>query len=288
MWRRLEVPGGTVTEELDSELRWQRTGPLPAADLNEISQERAAGLLNDRCAARSGEIRQASRLAQGFDAVGPSGEAFFSPDRPRIADRASREKLARYLSAGSAVPDGYRTDGCWVWPESLAYHAAQHGVAPEWDLLRDITERGYQPPRSVPDEAVARAAWLVRQPGTFGGRTEATYYAKVNATHPAHAPLSLMRQLTTSAGVRIDQAVHRDLRWHETKALVRNRAGGEYDFAELTEHEAAAVIDRWCEAWSAERTPSVAGGRAYRPVRSTGGAEPVEPAVWRLYETDRT
>jgi hypothetical protein len=285
--RRVEAAEGPVFEELDPDLRWRPVSMLPAAGLREISQEQAAALLNERCAERSHEIGQTLRLARSFDAVSPSGEPFFSPDWPRVADRSGRERLARYLSSGLAVA-GHRTDGRWVWPESLAGHA-QRGVAPEWDLLLDIAERGYQPPRSVPAEAVSRAERLLHEPVTAAERTEATYFAKVNTTHPAHAPLSLMRQLTTSAGVRIDQAIHRDLRWHETRALARNRAGGEYDFVELTEQEAAAVLDRWCEAWSEERMPSAASGRAYRSPRSSGAPpQRVDEAIWRLYEDNRT
>ncbi len=213
------------------------------------------------------------RLALGFDATAASGRPYFSPERPRIADPEIRRKLAGYLCggrlavrAGGLVPDplapddgpvvptGYRTDGRWVWQEALAYYARRHGIAPEPDFLTDIVDRGFRPPGPVRDRLVARAAQIALGPGPdLPPRWKATYYAEVDAAHPAAAPLSLMRRLFTPGGGILDQGVHEDLRWHGTDALLRNERSPEYDLEEITEEQAARVMDRWCAMWSSRQ-----------------------------------
>lgn len=59
------------------------------------------------------------------------------------------------------VPLNVRTDGDWVWSESLAYYADRYGIGPEPDLMAHLARRQYQLP-DVDDERVARAAEALR------------------------------------------------------------------------------------------------------------------------------
>ena len=116
-----------------------------------------------------------TRFATVFDGHHPAAGPYFSAERERIADSGERTRVADYLRAGvpllmtterdvdrvdagrgRRVPLGYRTDGDWVWSESLAYYVAEHGVAPEQPLYRHIRDRGYVCPE--PDDEIADRA----------------------------------------------------------------------------------------------------------------------------------
>jgi hypothetical protein len=42
------------------------------------------------------------------------------------------------------VPQGYHTDGTWVWPTAVAHYLRKYAIAPEPEFLAHIRERGYQ------------------------------------------------------------------------------------------------------------------------------------------------
>ncbi|MFI7306389.1 hypothetical protein ACIBM8_24510 [Micromonospora aurantiaca] len=107
------------------------------------------------------------RIARVFDEVDDDG-ARFTPDRERLSG-ADLERAAAYLDAGTpvlattargpdvvepargrVVPMTYRTDGRWLWPESVAYYLQAYGLAPEPDLLAHIRSRGDLLPATDP------------------------------------------------------------------------------------------------------------------------------------------
>ena len=123
-----------------------------------------------------------SRLesAEGFRfAVVGAGATDLAPTI--AADDRRRSRMVRYLNDGTIVvrdpttsgvdpldpagrvPRGYRTDGEWIWPESLAYFLDHHQVAPEPEFAELMVERGFwspagerRPGRAGPDRAARR------------------------------------------------------------------------------------------------------------------------------------
>jgi hypothetical protein len=105
------------------------------------------------------------RLARAFDGADPDDGPFFAADHPRLEGPDGERVLAYLRSAelvfdtpGSmddvldagrvaAVPIGFRSDGEWVWPDSLAYYLKRHGLAPEPDLLQHVLARTSPPGR---------------------------------------------------------------------------------------------------------------------------------------------
>lgn len=83
-----------------------------------------------------------------------------SPSRPLVPDENERARLVAYLDAGTElpvrtgvvvdvvdprvgpmVPAAFRTDGAWVWTDSVSYHLRVHHFAPEpefFDHLRGV------------------------------------------------------------------------------------------------------------------------------------------------------
>ncbi|MBL7253235.1 hypothetical protein JKJ07_02815 [Actinoplanes sp. LDG1-01] len=59
---------------------------------------------------------------------------------------------------GEVVPMSYRTDGQWLWTDSVAYYLRVYGLAPETDLLAHIRASGERPIVDAVDEHRALAA----------------------------------------------------------------------------------------------------------------------------------
>ncbi len=93
------------------------------------------------------------RLARVFDGADPDTGPYFETDHPRL-EGADGERVLAYLRGGElvlntpgalddvldegrtgAVPVGFRSDGRWVWPETVAYYLKRHGLAPEPELV---------------------------------------------------------------------------------------------------------------------------------------------------------
>ncbi|WP_152991222.1 hypothetical protein [Frankia sp. R43] len=118
----------------------------------------------------AGEVR----VARVFDDVDPEGGPAFAVDRPRVDDLDQRDDLLAYLDAGlpvigttalmpdlldpargEVVPMTMRTDGQWIWTDTVSYYLEEHGLAPDPDLLRHI-ERSGLPPEPVDEVAQHR------------------------------------------------------------------------------------------------------------------------------------
>ncbi|WP_031069241.1 hypothetical protein [Streptomyces sp. NRRL WC-3742] len=124
------------------------------------------------------------RLAAVFDVVDPVTGPGFAPDRPRL-EWAEQEAFVRYLSEGEAVlltpmlmddvldpqrrgvvPMGFRTDGCWVWTDTVTYYLREYGLAPEPELLAHLRAQGDVPCPKPSAEALERAvAFVLTPPG---------------------------------------------------------------------------------------------------------------------------
>lgn len=122
------------------------------------------------------QIVPAMPVARVFDGLEPgTDEPYFAPDHPIVHDAARRERLATYLRAGrpiltttaqevdrvdrsrgEVVPLSFRTDGAWIWTDTVTYYLEVHGLAPDPELGAHIAASGYTCP--AVDDATARRA----------------------------------------------------------------------------------------------------------------------------------
>lgn len=54
------------------------------------------------------------------------------------------------------MPLGHRTDGEWIWTDTITYYLEHHHIRPDEDLCLHIATRGFRCPQV--DEATARHA----------------------------------------------------------------------------------------------------------------------------------
>ncbi|MEV4561368.1 hypothetical protein AB0K51_30890 [Kitasatospora sp. NPDC049285] len=99
------------------------------------------------------------QLAAVFDLVDPVGGPGFTDDHEVIQDLDRLDLLVERLNAGTAVlmtptlmddvidpsrtavvPMNFRTDGSWIWTDTITYYLEQYGLAPEAGLLAHLEE----------------------------------------------------------------------------------------------------------------------------------------------------
>lgn len=83
-----------------------------------------------------------------------------APDHPRVTDPREGDRLLAALRGGAVVPAGHRTDGHWVWPEAVADHLAEHGLAPDPELAEHLLAS--PPPSTVDGVGLFRAENALR------------------------------------------------------------------------------------------------------------------------------
>ncbi|WIX98165.1 hypothetical protein QRX60_29315 [Amycolatopsis mongoliensis] len=115
------------------------------------------------------------RVARVFDEVDPDEGPRFAPDHAKIPDEDERARLVEYLETGtellvttgtmadivdpaqaSVVPMNFRTDGTWVWTDTVTYYLRTHHLAPDPELLEHIREVG-GPPSPLDTVTLGRA-----------------------------------------------------------------------------------------------------------------------------------
>jgi hypothetical protein len=227
----------------------------------EISGPEAAALNDRLCATAHAErveraresmpVPGTLRLARLFDGESPAGTPWFSPARLRIPEPVRRERLAAYLLGGRLVvrvagrspdpldPDqgepvslSYRTDGVWVWPESLAHYLRVRGVAPELEFLCHIEERGYRRPEEVPAEVVPIAGSVLKAGPSPRLPRPAVRYLWLHS-----GGIARVRGRAPGAS----DVLRDDLRWSESTVDMPTSA-----HRAITEADAVAFIDaRW-------------------------------------------
>ncbi|KJE22122.1 hypothetical protein FF36_03554 [Frankia torreyi] len=55
-------------------------------------------------------------------------------------------------SRGKVVPISFRTDGNWIWTDSIAYYLEAYGLAPQPEFLAHIRDREYRYVRPVEEQ----------------------------------------------------------------------------------------------------------------------------------------
>jgi hypothetical protein len=84
--------------------------------------------------------------------------------------------------------------------------------------------------------------------------SEATYYAVVSGAGTSSNPSGLARRRRLQAGGFVDEALHRDLTWGPTSAIVEwKRDAMDFTLVEINEADAAQLIERFRERWGAQR-----------------------------------
>jgi hypothetical protein len=100
------------------------------------------------------------RLARVFDRGGAAGVGF-DPGHERLSG-AEKDRVAAYLEGGepvlvttrsatdvvspergTVVPLSFRTDGRWIWTETVTYYLREYSLAPDRELLGHIRANEY-------------------------------------------------------------------------------------------------------------------------------------------------
>lgn len=82
---------------------------------------------------------------------------------------------------------------------------------------------------------------------------EVTYYAVFSGDQTAQDPSGLARRRHVSTGGFVDEALHGDLTWGHTSAIVEwKRDALDFSLVEISEAEAQALVERFREKWGAE------------------------------------
>jgi hypothetical protein len=83
---------------------------------------------------------------------------------------------------------------------------------------------------------------------------EVTYYAVVSGDGTSSDPSGLARRRRLQAGGFVDEALHRDLTWGPTSAIVEwKRDAMDFSLVEVGEADAAQLIERLREKWGVQQ-----------------------------------
>jgi hypothetical protein len=125
------------------------------------------------------------KVARVFDFADPATGPGFEPGHAVIDDPAERDRLAAYLrggypalttttrmtdvidpTMGASVPGSFRTDGEWIWTDTVEYYLTRHGLAPDTRLADHIRARiaSGQPVPDTSRERATRAAEFLLRP----------------------------------------------------------------------------------------------------------------------------
>jgi hypothetical protein len=163
-----EAEAGADLAELTAEIQYALTGASEDTPRVEIFAEGAPlGAYHDAALAGATLVRPVPsaplRLARAFDGADPQDGPYFDADHPRLEGTDGERVLAYLRSAElvfntpgamddvldegrvAAVPVGFRSDGEWIWPDTVAYYLKRHRLAPEPDLLAHILARTTPP-----------------------------------------------------------------------------------------------------------------------------------------------
>jgi hypothetical protein len=125
-------------------------------------------------------------VARVFDFADPVAGPGFEPGHRVITDEAEKDRLLAYLNgghavltttatmddildpgAGSVVPTSFRTDGEWIWTDTVGYYLSRHDLAPDGELIAHIEAqlgRGQGVPDTDTDTAIRAADYLLNPP----------------------------------------------------------------------------------------------------------------------------
>jgi hypothetical protein len=176
--RRVVSGQGTVDELLGRDGQWRSSEMLVRAERGElpgtvkrVSAELAQSLVRTAQWWFGGVRRALDRQRAGEFvlrlAVPGTGSAFGEWDAEAQAEVVAFLTRAPVVVAG---PSGtYRTDGMWVWPESIADQVLASGAPPEDLFFYHIEAREYFSPETVAPSVIERARRLLEVAATADG-----------------------------------------------------------------------------------------------------------------------
>jgi hypothetical protein len=129
------------------------------------------------------------KVARVFDFAKPDTGPGFDPEHRVITDTGERDRMLHYLTsgttvlhttartpdildpdAGQVVPASFRTDGEWIWTDTVAYYLEHHGLAPDEELTAHVDARwqaGDLDAETDFETAVQAANFLLYPPAEF-------------------------------------------------------------------------------------------------------------------------
>ncbi|GAA2564486.1 hypothetical protein GCM10010435_41080 [Winogradskya consettensis] len=113
----------------------------------------------------SAEPAVAIQLARVFDRADPVTGPMFDPEHPTMTGPDQPHLVLGYLNGGqvllattdrmtdildpargAVVPMSYRTDGTWIWTDTVGYYLTTYGLSPDADLLAHIRAHDHTVP----------------------------------------------------------------------------------------------------------------------------------------------
>ncbi len=201
-------------------------------------------------------------VAQVFDAVTADGRPFFSPDVPRLVDPELRSQVVGYLGHASMAGSGFRTDGSWVWPDSLVDHVRRRGVGAPEQLLAHLAAQRHLLPDRVSQAMLAEAERAALGPSTPGPQRVVERYV-AGYTAPGQPVSHVLRVRASAAGdhefsLEPDRGwVPSSLRGSESALAeptnVAETADSGIAFEEVSESQASELVDQLVATWHEHR-----------------------------------
>ncbi len=121
------------------------------------------------------------KLARVFDAVDPEEGPSFAPDHLVLDDPEEIARLLEYLDGAlpiltttalmadvvdpehlEVVPLTFRTDGTWIWTDTISYYLSRYALAPEDELLDHL--RSVDLPAPVSEVTLHRVLAFLQRP----------------------------------------------------------------------------------------------------------------------------
>jgi hypothetical protein len=197
----VQVPDGDVapglTGELQSVLAGQGDAGVEVIGLETVPPPYQAAALEGSALLWSAQDDEPAfekegppfKIARVFDFAKPDTGPGFDPGHRVVTDSEERDRLLAYLSsgtpvlhttartqdvlnpaAGQVVPGSFRTDGEWIWTDTVSYYLEQHGLAPDEELAAHIDARwqaGDVDAETDYDTAVEAANFLLYPPPEY-------------------------------------------------------------------------------------------------------------------------
>jgi hypothetical protein len=183
-------------------------------------------------------------LAQEYDAT--DGEPYLSAGRRRIWMPDTRARVEGYLATAPVVAPGFRTDGAWVWPESLADHVRSLGAAPQEQFYEHLRERHFLLPDEIGPERLEAAARALDGPGTPDPPPDQAWTYLGGFPDRASAPVALLRVRHREDGSMVESSY--GLTGWEASFILRLQRDRPYldrkQYVEISGREVADLMTR--------------------------------------------
>jgi len=172
------------------------------------------------------------RLARVFSTPLADGRPRVDPARGRMTDVDERRRVLDYLESATvitdfgtrsgdlleprrinAIPDVFRTDGRWIWHDSVAYYLRWHLVPPEPDFLGHIAAEDYRVRPADARTVAAAVSAATKADAIYTARRDRWLVEQRLSADPSRFPQELQQRLF-AIGWRPDRDVSDEVeRW---------------------------------------------------------------------------